>query len=92
MGTEDFSLRRSPSMIRAVWNGAVLAEAARTVRFEGNDYFPPEAVRRQFFTDSSVTSFCPWKRTDNSADPGSSALAGLLYQIQQCCASPGRPS
>ncbi len=50
-------------MIRAVWNGAVLAEAPRTVRLEGNDYFPPQALRREFFTDSSVTSFCPSKGT-----------------------------
>ncbi|BDU05189.1 hypothetical protein FMUBM48_14520 [Nocardia cyriacigeorgica] len=28
-------------MIRAVWDGAVVAEAARTVRVEGNHYFPP---------------------------------------------------
>ncbi len=50
-------------MIRAVWNSAVLAEAVHTVRLEGNDYFPPEALRRQFFTDSSATSLCPWKGT-----------------------------
>lgn len=50
-------------MIRAVWNGAVLAEAERTVRLEGTDYFPPEAVRREFMSDSSATSYCSWKGT-----------------------------
>jgi uncharacterized protein (DUF427 family) len=48
-------------MIRAIWNGTVLAEAPRTVRVEGNDYFPPESVRREHFVDSSTKSVCPWK-------------------------------
>ncbi|MGD9620729.1 MAG: DUF427 domain-containing protein [Mycolicibacterium sp.] len=50
-------------MIRAVWNGAVLAEAPRTVQVEGNHYFPPDALRREFFTESESTSWCPWKGT-----------------------------
>ncbi len=48
-------------MLRAVWNGVVLAEAPRTVRVEGNHYFPPESLRREFFTESSAKSVCPWK-------------------------------
>jgi uncharacterized protein (DUF427 family) len=48
-------------MIRAMWNGVVLAEAPHTVRVEGNDYFPPESVRREFFTDSPTKTVCPWK-------------------------------
>ncbi|MGP3919817.1 DUF427 domain-containing protein [Nonomuraea sp. 10N515B] len=30
--------------IRAVWNGVVIAESERTVRVEGNHYFPKEAL------------------------------------------------
>jgi len=48
-------------MIRAVWNGAVLAEAPRTVRVEGNHYVPPESLHREFLTDSPAKSLCPWK-------------------------------
>lgn len=48
-------------MIRAVWNGTVLAEAPRTVRLEGNHYFPPESVHREHLIDSSTKSVCPWK-------------------------------
>lgn len=70
-------------MIRAVWNGVVLAEAARTVRLEGNDYFPAAALRRQFFTDSSVTSHCPWKGTAHyytvTVDGHVNAEAGWYY-------------
>lgn len=48
-------------MMRAVWNGAVLAEAPSTVRLEGNDYFPQESLHLQYFTDSPTKSVCPWK-------------------------------
>lgn len=48
-------------MMRAVWNGHVLAEAPRTVRVEGRHYFPPESLRSQYFTDSATRSVCPWK-------------------------------
>lgn len=50
-------------MIRAVWNGAVLAEAAETVRLEGNHYFPTDSLRREYFSDSATTTVCPWKGT-----------------------------
>ncbi|EUA14933.1 hypothetical protein I546_0811 [Mycobacterium kansasii 732] len=52
-------------MIRAVWNGTVLAEVAQTVRVEGNHYFPPESVRREYLIDSPTTSICPWKGVAN---------------------------
>lgn len=48
-------------MMRAVWNGQVLAEAPRTVRVGGIHYFPSESLRREYFTDSATTSVCPWK-------------------------------
>ena len=47
-------------MIRAVWNGAVLAEAATTVQLEGNDYFPAESLRHEFPKESATTTVCPW--------------------------------
>ena len=52
-------------MIRAVWNGAVLAEAATTVQLEGNDYFPAESLRHEFVKESATTTVCPWKGTAN---------------------------
>jgi uncharacterized protein (DUF427 family) len=48
-------------MIRAVWNGTVVAEAPRTVRVEGNHYFPPDTIRHEFLVDSATKSVCPWK-------------------------------
>ncbi len=50
-------------LVRAVWNGQVLAESDRTVVVEGNHYFPPDSVNREFLRDSDTTSFCPWKGT-----------------------------
>lgn len=50
-------------MIRALWNGAVLAEAPETVRLEGNHYFPADSLNREYFADSATTSVCPWKGT-----------------------------
>ncbi len=49
--------------VRAVWNGAVLAEAAddQVELVEGNVYFPPETVNREFFDDSSSHTRCYWK-------------------------------
>lgn len=32
-------------MMRAIWNGTVIAETPRTKRVEGNDYFPPKSLK-----------------------------------------------
>lgn len=48
-------------MPRAIWNGAVLAETEAYEMVEGNVYFPPEAIDRQYFRDSSTHTTCPWK-------------------------------
>lgn len=49
-------------MAKAIWEGVVLAESDKTVEVEGNQYFPPEAIHREFFKPSSTHSVCPWKR------------------------------
>jgi uncharacterized protein (DUF427 family) len=48
---------------KASWNGATLAESDRTVVVEGNQYFPPDSVRAEFFRPSETQSVCPWKGT-----------------------------
>jgi uncharacterized protein (DUF427 family) len=47
--------------MKAIWNGAVLAESDSTLVVEGNHYFPPEALRKEFFRDSSHHTTCHWK-------------------------------
>lgn len=50
-------------MIRASWNGAVIAESDDTVVVEGNHYFSPDAVDRQYLRQSDTHTRCPWKGT-----------------------------
>lgn len=50
-------------MARAIWNGVVVAESDRYETVEGNVYFPPDAVKTEYFEDSDTTSVCPWKGT-----------------------------
>ena len=47
--------------MRAVWNGAVLAESDKTIVVEGNYYFPPEAIHKDYFIENSKHTICPWK-------------------------------
>lgn len=49
--------------MKAIWNGQVLAESESTHVVEGNHYFPKEAIKSEFFKDSSQHTICPWKGT-----------------------------
>lgn len=53
----------SAERMKAVWNGAVLAESDATVVVEGNHYFPAESLNREYFADSATETTCPWKGT-----------------------------
>ena len=48
-------------MVKASWNGAVLAQSDETIVVEGNHYFPPDALNREYFRESSKHTTCPWK-------------------------------
>lgn len=48
-------------MTKAIWNGAVLAESDQTIVVEGNHYFPPDSVRKEYFNQSPTHTVCPWK-------------------------------
>ena len=47
--------------MRAIWNGAVIADSQDTVVVEGNHYFPAESVNVDLITASSTHTTCPWK-------------------------------
>jgi len=55
-------------MPRAIWNGAVLAQSDRCEVVEGNQYFPPDAIDRQYFQDSATHTVCSWKGTASYYD------------------------
>ncbi len=48
-------------MVRASWNGKVIAESQKTIVVEGNHYFPPDALDRASFKESNTHTKCPWK-------------------------------
>jgi len=47
--------------MKATWNGTTIAESDDTIVVEGNHYFPPESVAREYIIDSTYTTTCPWK-------------------------------
>jgi uncharacterized protein (DUF427 family) len=47
--------------MKAIWKDVILAQADKTIVVEGNHYFPPETIKREFFRDSSTHTTCPWK-------------------------------
>jgi uncharacterized protein (DUF427 family) len=47
--------------MKAIWNNVDLAESEQTVVVEGNHYFPPEGINKEYFQESSTHSTCPWK-------------------------------
>jgi uncharacterized protein (DUF427 family) len=48
-------------MVKATWNGVVIAESDNTVVVEGNHYFPAEDVNAKLLVDSDHTTRCAWK-------------------------------
>jgi uncharacterized protein (DUF427 family) len=48
-------------MPKALWNGTVIAESDSFETVEGNVYFPPTAIRREFFRPSDTHTTCGWK-------------------------------
>lgn len=55
-------------MPKAIWNGAVLAQSDQTEVVEGNHYFPPESINREYFRESDHHTVCPWKGTASYYD------------------------
>ncbi len=50
-------------MPKAIWNGAVLAESDQTIVVEGNHYFPPDSIHKEYFTETASHTVCSWKGT-----------------------------
>jgi len=47
--------------MKAIWNNQVIAESNETIVVEGNHYFPPSSIDREFFKSSDLNSTCPYK-------------------------------
>ncbi len=48
-------------MARAMWNGVIIAESDATIVVEGNHYFPPDSVKREYLRESATHTVCGWK-------------------------------
>jgi len=55
-------------MPRALFADTVIAESDDTVVIEGNHYFPPASLKRQYVEPTTQTSVCPWKGTASYLD------------------------
>ena len=55
-------------MAKAVWNGVVLAESPDYEVVEGNIYFPPATLKREFVQESATHTVCGWKGTASYYD------------------------
>jgi len=48
-------------MASAMWIGALLAQCGDFKVVEGNVYFPPTSICRNYFPSSEHHTKCPWK-------------------------------
>lgn len=49
--------------MEAVWNNKIIAKSDETIIVEGNHYFPPNSINKEYLEESSQTTVCPWKGT-----------------------------
>jgi uncharacterized protein (DUF427 family) len=47
--------------MKAIWNGAVIAQSDRTEVVENNHYFPRDSLAADLLRESSHRSRCGWK-------------------------------
>ncbi|CAG7853505.1 SubName: Full=Uncharacterized protein {ECO:0000313/EMBL:CCA74770.1} [Serendipita indica DSM 11827] len=48
-------------MVKVYLNDVLVAEGENPPVVEGNYYFPPSAIKKEYFTDSQTHTTCPWK-------------------------------
>ena len=47
--------------MQAIWKNKILAESDQTIVVEGNHYFPPTSIHKNYFQESDTHTTCPWK-------------------------------
>ncbi len=52
-------------MVKALLNGTVVAETEDYEVVEGNIYFPPNSLKKEYFSESGLHTTCPWKGLAN---------------------------
>ncbi|MFB5598851.1 MAG: DUF427 domain-containing protein [Nitrososphaeraceae archaeon] len=51
--------------MKAIWNNKIIAESDKTILIEGNHYFPPNSINKEFLIKSNITTMCSWKGKAN---------------------------
>ena len=73
--------------MKAIWNNKVIAESDDTVVIEGNHYFPPGSIKKEFFKENNNHTSCPSKGQASYYDlevegkTKSQRLRGVLYVL-----------
>ncbi|MGK7958259.1 MAG: DUF427 domain-containing protein [Crocosphaera sp.] len=52
-------------MAKAIWNDVILADSQECEIVEGNYYFPPDSINKDYFKESNTHSNCFWKGQAN---------------------------
>ena len=47
--------------MKAIWNNKVIAQSNDTIVIEGNHYFPQHSLNKDYFSDSTLQTSCPYK-------------------------------
>lgn len=47
--------------MKAIWKDTIIADSDATIVVEGNHYFPPASVHKEFLRPSDHHTFCSWK-------------------------------
>jgi uncharacterized protein (DUF427 family) len=47
--------------MKVICEDRVLAESDQTIVIEGNHYFPPQSIKKEYFQESDKHTTCPWK-------------------------------
>jgi uncharacterized protein (DUF427 family) len=80
------------SKTTATWNGQVIATSDACLSVEGNAYFPPDALKSEFFKSNTHTSVCSWKGDANYFDVvvngETNANAAWVYKDPKSAAAP----
>jgi uncharacterized protein (DUF427 family) len=59
--TRERNTSKEAQMVKAIWNDTVIAETEETEIVEGNRYFPPESLSKEYFLESGTQTVCHWK-------------------------------
>ncbi len=69
-------------MTKAFFKDTLIAQSDWYIEVEGNVYFPPEALNREYLKNNEKTTHCGWKGTANYYDVvvnGTTANAAAWY-------------